>query len=113
VSAPDTPKGGRPKGLPKTGGRRRGTPNRATVSLREKLDARGYDPILKLVEIAEDTRTPLELRVHIHLGIAPYLHPKRKPVDQASEAPMTANIITTLEDAGEVSNERADTLPKT
>jgi hypothetical protein len=98
LNAGEGPKGGRPKGLPKTGGRRQGTPNRSTVALREILAVRNYDPILRLVDIADDSQTPRDLRVQIHLGIAPYVYPKRKPVDELIEEPMVLNVITTLDD---------------
>src|ERR1700740_3661658 len=49
---------GRPKGLPKTGGRKRGTPNRSTLSLREKLAALDYDSAVELVNIARDPKPP-------------------------------------------------------
>ena len=49
-------KGGRPPGLPKTGGRAKGTPNRATAALKEKLAALGYDPVDELVKIAQIPR---------------------------------------------------------
>jgi hypothetical protein len=35
---------GRPKGHPKTGGRKRGTPNKATLALREALRVALADP---------------------------------------------------------------------
>jgi len=96
--------GGRPKGLPKTGGRKKGTPNRATVLLGEKLAANGYDPADELMRIAADVRTPLELSVHIHLALLPYIYPKRKPVDDSTREPMTANVTTILEPSGNCTN---------
>src|SRR2546430_3274990 len=82
---------GRPKGLPKTGGRRRGTPNRATLSLREKVATRGYDPIDELITMSRDHTTPLEMRVRIHFEICSYIYPKRKPVDQSMAEPVSTN----------------------
>jgi hypothetical protein len=46
---------GRPKGQPKTGGRRAGTPNRATLALRERI-VREADPIAVLCAIAAGER---------------------------------------------------------
>src|SRR5450631_1732858 len=43
---------GRPIGQPKTGGRKKGTPNRATLGLKETLDTIGCDPLLELAKIA-------------------------------------------------------------
>jgi hypothetical protein len=54
--APESPKVGRPKGSPKTGGRKAGTPNKATFLLREKLTGDALNHFYDLV-IAASTRT--------------------------------------------------------
>ena len=113
LSAGEVGTGGRPKGLPKTGGRRKGTPNRATVSLREKVATRDYDPIDELITISRDHKTPLEMRVQIHLEICPYIYPKRKPVDQSIEEPVSINVITDLEGDGGMTNARAESSSET
>jgi len=113
LSAGEARTGGRRKGLPKTGGRRKGTPNRATISLRELVAARGYDPIDELVTISRDHRTPLEMRVQIHLEICPYIYPKRKPADLSIEEPVSINVITDLEGEGGVTNARAESSSET
>ena len=97
---------GRAKGLPKTGGRRKGTPNRATVSLHEKVATLGYDPIDELITMSRDHKTPLEMRVRIHFEICAYIYPKRKPVDQSIAEPASINVITDLEGEGGVTNAR-------
>ena len=101
MSAPESPQGGRPKGLGKTGGRGPGTPNKKTLLLREKLIALDYDPIADLIMIARDPKTAPDLRVHIHLGFLPYLYPKRKPAEELMEESMIVNVVTTLDGAGE------------
>ena len=101
MSAPDTRKR-------KTGGRRKGTPNKATVALREKFTSYGYDPADELVRIARDNKTSLELQINIHLSLLPYIYPKRKPVDDSSQVPTTTNVITSLDAVdAEVDNARA------
>jgi hypothetical protein len=45
---------GRPKGLPRTGGRQKGTPNRTTAELREQIAA--ASPVEFLIKIAEGRR---------------------------------------------------------
>lgn len=85
MSGPQGGTGGRPVGLPKTGGRKKGTPNRATVILREKLAALGCDPPEELAKIAQDPKTSIETKVHIYSNLMPYLYPKRKLTD-ASDA---------------------------
>ena len=84
-------KGGRPPGLPKTGGRTKGTPNRATVVLKEKLAALGCDPAVELVKIGQDFKTQVGLKVQIYTTLMPYAYPKRKLVDDADEEGVTVN----------------------
>lgn len=91
--------GGKPVGLPKSGGRVRGTPNKATMEVVEKLAALGCDPIAGLAEIAMDRKNSPELRARCHSELAQYLHPKRKPVDIMVEQPTVINVVTNLEDA--------------
>jgi hypothetical protein len=71
----------RPKGLPKTGGRRRGTPNKTSQALIDKLEALGCDPIEGLAKIALDPTITAELKVRCFLELAQYIYPKRKAVD--------------------------------
>jgi hypothetical protein len=85
LSAPHGGIGGRPKGLPKTGGRRVGTPNKATSLLREKLDALGCDPLEELVQIARQAQTPPGLRATIYTTLMPYVFPKRALIDNSEE----------------------------
>lgn len=88
---------GRPLGLAKTGGRKKGTPNRATLTLKEKLDAMGCDPLIELAKIAMNEKNPIEIRVRCLSEIAPYVYPKRKPIDMSSDQPSVTNVITKLE----------------
>lgn len=90
-------KGGRPAGLPKTGGRKKGTPNKATLNFAEKLEAVGWDPIKGLAEIATNLKNPPELRARCHLEALPYLYPKRRPIDSSVEGPTSMNMITNLD----------------
>jgi hypothetical protein len=92
-----TGKGGRPIRLPKTGGRKKGTPNRATLALKEKLDTFGCDPLLELAKMAMNEANPLEIRVRCLSEIAPYVYPKRKPVEWSSDQPAVINVNTRLD----------------
>jgi hypothetical protein len=84
-----TGKGGRPIGLQKTGGRKKGTPNRATVVLRDKLAALGCDPAEELVTIAQNPETSVHSKVQIYSTLLPYVYPKRKLVDDSDEERVT------------------------
>lgn len=83
MSAPQGGTGGRPRGLPKTGGRQKGTPNKSTSLLREKLDALACDPVEELVKIARQPQTPPGLKVTIYTTLMPYIFPKRAFIDNA------------------------------
>jgi hypothetical protein len=87
----------RPIGLPKTGGRKKGTPNRATLTLIEKLDAMGCDPLLELAKIGMSDKNPMEIRVRCLSEIALYVYPRRKPVDVSPDQPVVINVNTKLD----------------
>ena len=74
----------RPLGLPKTGGRVRGTPNRKSADLLRRLKRMGCDPIEGLARIALDPEIRPELRVRCFAELAQYVYPKRKAVEADS-----------------------------
>ena len=92
---------GRPPGLPKTGGRRKGTPNNATRIVAEKLEALGCDPIKNLARIAMDVSAPYEIQMRCNIELAQYLYPKRRPVEIPDEETPDINVITNLDSSGD------------
>jgi hypothetical protein len=54
---------GRPKGLPRTGGRAKGTPNKATVEIKALAQQHGPDAISTLVSIMKAAKQPPASRV--------------------------------------------------
>lgn len=54
---------GRPKGLPRTGGRQKGTPNKATADVRTLAQQYGPKAIQCLAEVMEDKEQPAAARV--------------------------------------------------
>jgi hypothetical protein len=68
------------KGL-KTGGRQKGTPNRRTLEVADKLAALDCDPIEGMARIAMDTANPPQLRARMYAELAGYVAPKRKAVE--------------------------------
>lgn len=70
---------GRSSGLPKTGGRKLGTPNKKTAFLTEALEALKCDVPASIVEILP--ALPPEKRVDVLLQLMGYLYPKRKAVE--------------------------------
>jgi hypothetical protein len=101
-----TGKGGRPLGLPKSGGRQKGTPNRATLTLNEKLDALGCDPLIELAKLGMNEKISIEIRMRCLSEIASYVYPKRKPVDASDHERPVINVSTNLENSDDPGNER-------
>lgn len=54
---------GRPKGLPRTGGRQKGTPNKATAEIKALAQVHGPDAIATLVKIMQGAKQPSASRV--------------------------------------------------
>jgi len=65
----------RPIGLAKTGGRKKGTPNKNSLALAERLEAEGFDVVRRLIDGMESL-TPSE-RAHSLLKLMEYIYPKR------------------------------------
>lgn len=81
----------------KTGGRVKGTPNKATVAVAERLEAIGCDPIEGMARIAMDIKTPIDLRARLYSELAQYIAPKRKAVEHAGEGRGIEAIIALLD----------------
>jgi hypothetical protein len=101
-------KGGRPIGSPKTGGRERGTPNKATKSVAEKLDALGCDPIEGLARLATDDDNPVEIRMRCFIELAQYKHPKRRPTDGEQRECPVINLNNFADTSGDSSDVRGE-----
>jgi hypothetical protein len=78
----------------KTGGRVKGTPNRRTADVIERLEALGCDPVEGMALIAMDTANPPELRGRMYAELAQYVAPKRRALDVSAESgpPVTIRI---------------------
>lgn len=75
-------KPGRKPGTPKTGGRKLGTPNRATKDLAQRLaEKMGSDwcPIIAIAQIAEDENISVDQRLRALECCASYLYARRRP----------------------------------
>lgn len=71
----------------KTGGRKKGTPNKKTKILSELIANKypTFNPVLKLIEIALTDNVDLNIRVAILKEIATYMYPKMKPTEYKTE----------------------------
>ena len=65
----------RPPGLPKTGGRKKGTPNARSIHLLEIFQRFNYDPAENILTLMEELPPKEQIDVSLHL--MPYLYPKR------------------------------------
>jgi hypothetical protein len=90
-------KGGRPLGLSKTGGRKRGTRNKSTLEVEKKLRAFGCDLICVLAQICMDKKFPVDARIRCAIELSSYLHPKRRPIEENSSQPSTYEVKTVVE----------------
>ena len=90
------------KGI-KTGGRKAGTPNKKTTELIELLG--DYNPITRLIEIAKDENTPLDMQVKINLDLMPYIYPKRKSIDMNTNEMPDVKIYINHDEVGVESKE--------
>lgn len=70
------------KGKAKTGGRKKGTPNKRTKELAEVLGA--FDPAEKLVQIYNET-DDLDLKAQICRDLLKYVYPQRKAVEMSAD----------------------------
>ena len=65
----------------KTGGRLKGTPNKATRDVMERLAELNCDPIEGMSRIAADPKNSPELRGRMYAELAQYVYPKRKAIE--------------------------------
>lgn len=69
----------------KTGGRQKGTPNKATLDIKARLEALGCDPFDGMAKLAMDPNNTPELRGRMYAELAQYVAPKRKAVEHTGQ----------------------------
>ena len=82
-------------------GRPRGSKNRRTILLEEKLKFLGCDPIENIVNLLNDEKTDDGIKAKLNCVLAGYLYPKRKAVEitGAEGAPIQNKFIVEFVDA--------------
>ena len=85
----------------KTGGRKKGTPNKKTKELAELLG--DYNPAVSLLEILKSDRVPIDLKIKINLDLMSYIYPKRKSVESKEQVLLFTNQKT-VKDVAEFLN---------
>lgn len=84
-------KPGRKKGTRKTGGRKKGVPNKCTLNFRATLDSLNFDVAAEAVKLFA-TEMPIDVRLKLLDLIASYSHTKPKPVEAAPIPPPADNL---------------------
>jgi hypothetical protein len=73
----------------KTGGRKKGTPNKNTLVRQraiEAIKASGKDPISFFADLLRNESAPLELRFQAAKELAPFMHPRLSSVEARASA---------------------------
>jgi len=92
-----------PGSLPgeRRGGRRKGTPNRATAAQGAAIAASGLTPLEYMLSVLRDETAPRPERMEAAARAAPYVHPRLAAieyiVDDADEEPFDLAELTTGE----------------
>ena len=78
----------------KTGGRKKGTPNKRTVELLSLVATTfgDFDPIIELIKISQDEKTPLDIKASVLKDLGGYFYPKLKAVDVSVDKTITKVI---------------------
>lgn len=65
----------------KTGGRKKGTPNKATAAREKEVAASGLTPLDFMLTVLRDETREFADRMDAAKSAAPYCHPKRAAID--------------------------------
>lgn len=83
----------------KTGGRQRGTPNRATAAKAEEVAASGLTPLDYMLTVMRDTEAPADRRDDMAKAAAPYVHPKLAAVEHSGPDGGAFQVVISQADA--------------
>ena len=87
----------------KTGGRKKGTPNKKTLEAQELLAASNFDPIAAMIEISQQAMADKNylLAGQMAKELAQYVYPKRKAIEHINkedENPLPTQLIINFTD---------------
>lgn len=77
----------------KTGGRSKGTPNKASVAKEKAIAASGLTPLEFMLKALRDELNAFDVRMDAAKSAAPYCHPRRAPVDGDGEDASGVTVI--------------------
>jgi len=78
---------------PTNAGRKKGTPNKLTLNVAERLAALRCDPLEGLAKIARNGSNPVAIRARCYAELAQYVYPRRKAVDCDEEEITHINFV--------------------
>ena len=88
----------RPKGLPKTGGRRKGSINKKTRAIADHARQEGLTPLEYLCGIVRDEKQPQAVRMQAAEKALPYMHPRLEMIAAMVDQRSTTEIKATSEE---------------
>ena len=100
----------RPKGLPKTGGRRKGSINKKTRAIADHARQEGLTPLEYLCGIVRDEKQPQAVRMQAAEKALPYMHPRLEMIAAMVDQRSTTDyeIKATLEERLAIAQELFD-----
>jgi hypothetical protein len=86
---------GRPKGLPKSGGRQKGSPNKRTADLQAAVEASGETPVDYMLRVMRDKTVDHDRRDDMAKAVAPYIHAKLAALQVAGDPdnPLVIEVV--------------------
>ena len=76
-------------------GRPKGSKGKRTLAVEETLARLKCNPIEALAKIAQDKKTPLDIRVSVLKELAQYVAPKKKAVELSTgDKPLQIEVVT-------------------
>lgn len=76
--------------------RPKGSKNKRTQEIEEKLAALGCDPIEGMAKIAKNPKNTAELRGKMFAELAQYVAPKRKAIEHSGDMPGQTTVVIDL-----------------
>lgn len=88
---------GRKPGAPKTGGRKKGTPNRTSAAREQAIADSGLTPLDYMLQVMRDVGADDARRLDAAKAAAPFVHPKLSSVEMAGPNGGPVETITRIE----------------
>jgi hypothetical protein len=95
----------RQKGTPKTGGRKKGTPNKKTQRLQVIIAASGVTPLDYLLNVLRDENATAMERMDAAKAAAPYVHARLAAIEHAGNVQKPMRMVVQWGGCEEPSND--------